>query len=99
MGGSWRGESWWWVEDGSSGAAPRPAPPRPALQHLASPRRASGAWTGAIIASLLEMPLEAAMGSILAGVVLAGLIMTTLTLAGKVRPSENSHGRGEEVKR
>jgi len=47
------------------------------------PAPGTGAWTGAIIASLLEMPLEAAMGSILAGVVLAGLIMTTLTLAGK----------------
>ena len=48
------------------------------------PAPGTGAWTGAIIASLLDMPLQEAMGSILAGVVLAGGIMTVLTLAGKV---------------
>ena len=37
----------------------------------------------AIIAYLLDMPFGTAMASILAGVVLAGGIMTTLTLAGK----------------
>jgi len=44
----------------------------------------TGAWTGALIAYLLDMPLTAAMSSILAGVVLAGAIMTILTLAGRV---------------
>jgi uncharacterized membrane protein len=43
----------------------------------------AGAWTGAIIAYLLDMPFGTAMGAILAGVVLAGGIMTVLTLAGK----------------
>lgn len=47
------------------------------------PAPGTGAWTGALIAALLGMPLQAAMGSILAGVVLAGGIMTLLTLAGK----------------
>jgi len=48
------------------------------------PAPGTGAWTGAIIAYLLDMPLAEAMGAIFAGVVLAGLIMTILTLAGKV---------------
>merc|ERR1719482_2163483 len=48
------------------------------------PAPGTGAWTGAIIAYLLNMPFATAMGSIFAGVVLAGLIMTILTLAGKV---------------
>jgi len=47
------------------------------------PAPGTGAWTGAIIAYLLDMPFGTAMASILAGVVLAGGIMTTLTLAGK----------------
>lgn len=47
------------------------------------PAPGTGAWTGAIIAYLLDMPFATAMGSILAGVVLAGIIMTTLTLAGR----------------
>jgi uncharacterized membrane protein len=47
------------------------------------PLPGTGAWTGAMIASLLRMPVGLAMGSIFAGVVSAGLIMTTLTLAGR----------------
>lgn len=47
------------------------------------PAPGTGAWTGAIIAYLLDMPFGTAMASILAGVVLAGGIMTVLTLAGK----------------
>lgn len=48
------------------------------------PAPGTGAWTGAIIAYLLDMPFAQAMGAILSGVVLAGVIMTVLTLAGKV---------------
>lgn len=48
------------------------------------PLPGTGAWTGAIIAYLLDMPLATAMASIFAGVVLAGVIMTILTLSGKV---------------
>lgn len=47
------------------------------------PAPGTGAWTGAIIAALLRMPVQEAMASILAGVVLAGGIMTVLTLAGQ----------------
>ena len=48
------------------------------------PAPGTGAWTGAIIAYLLDMPFGTAMASIFAGVALAGIIMTILTLAGKV---------------
>merc|ERR1719152_158685 len=44
------------------------------------PAPGTGAWTGAIIAYLLDMPFGTAMASILAGVLLAGVIMTILTL-------------------
>ena len=44
------------------------------------PAPGTGAWTGALIAALLGMPIQAD-GSILVGVVLAGGIMTLLTLA------------------
>merc|ERR1719247_1461208 len=47
------------------------------------PAPGTGAWTGAIIAFILDMPFAEAMWSILAGVIVAGLIMTLLTLAGK----------------
>jgi len=47
------------------------------------PAPGTGAWTGAIIAYLLDMPFGTAMASIFAGVILAGVIMTILTLAGK----------------
>lgn len=47
------------------------------------PAPGTGAWTGAIIAYLLGMPFGTAMGAILAGVLLAGAIMTILTMAGK----------------
>mgnify|MGYP001207656389 FL=1 len=40
------------------------------------PAPGTGAWTGAIIAYLLDMPLPTALGAILSGVVLAGVIMT-----------------------
>ena len=44
------------------------------------PAPGTGAWTGAIIAYLLDMPFSSAMSSIFSGVV---LVMTILTLAGK----------------
>lgn len=47
------------------------------------PAPGTGAWTGAIIAYLLDMPFAPAMGAILSGVLLAASIMTVLTLAGK----------------
>ncbi|GAX13963.1 ferredoxin--NADP+ reductase [Fistulifera solaris] len=47
------------------------------------PLPGTGAWTGAMGAFLLGMPLAVAFTSIFAGVVSAGVIMTAITLAGK----------------
>jgi ferredoxin--NADP+ reductase len=47
------------------------------------PLPGTGAWTGAMGAFLLGMPLLTALTSIFTGVVTAGLIMSAITLAGK----------------
>ena len=47
------------------------------------PLPGTGAWTGAMGAFLLNMPLAQALTSIFAGVVAAGVIMSAITLAGK----------------
>eukprot|EP00980_Cylindrotheca_fusiformis_P031165 scaffold25921_cov137-Cylindrotheca_fusiformis.AAC.8 len=47
------------------------------------PLPGTGAWTGAMGAFLLDMPTGFALSSIFAGVVSAGLIMSTITLAGR----------------
>ena len=59
------------------------SPPALAL-FVGVPAPGTGAWTGAIIAYLLDMPFGTAMASIFSGVLLAAVIMTVLTLAGKV---------------
>lgn len=46
------------------------------------PLPGTGGWTGAMVAHLLGMPFGLAAASIFGGVVMAGLIMTALTLAG-----------------
>ncbi len=46
------------------------------------PLPGTGAWTGALAAAFLDMPLRRAMPSILLGVLLAGCIMTGLTHVG-----------------
>ncbi len=46
------------------------------------PLPGTGAWTGALAAAFLDMPLRKAMPSIILGVILAGLIMTGLTHLG-----------------
>jgi hypothetical protein len=48
------------------------------------PAPGTGGWTGVVIAYLLNMSFAEAMSSVTCGVMLAGLIMTILTLAGKV---------------
>ena len=48
------------------------------------PAPGTGGWTGAIIGYLLGMGFGEAMSAIVSGVILAGVIMTILTLAGKV---------------
>jgi ferredoxin--NADP+ reductase len=47
------------------------------------PLPGTGAWTGAMGAFLLGMPLWAAMTSIFTGVLTAGIIMSAITLMGK----------------
>ena len=46
---------------------------------VAIPLPGTGAWTGALAAAFLDMPLRKALPSIFLGVVTAGLIMTALT--------------------
>ena len=46
------------------------------------PLPGTGAWTGALAAAFLDMPLRKAMPSIIAGGVLAGCIKTGLTQVG-----------------
>lgn len=49
---------------------------------VAIPLPATGAWTGAMVAFVLGMSFRHAMVSILAGVLVAGVIMTVLSLMG-----------------
>ena len=46
---------------------------------VAIPLPGTGAWTGALIAALLDIRLKAALPVILAGVIFAGLIITGIT--------------------
>ena len=52
------------------------------LLFVAIPLPGTGAWTGALAAAFLDMPLRKAMPSIVLGVILAGCIMTGLTSLG-----------------
>lgn len=52
------------------------------LLFVAIPLPGTGAWTGALAAAFLDMPLRKAMPSIILGVILAGCIMTGLTHLG-----------------
>lgn len=52
------------------------------LLFVGIPLPGTGAWTGALAAAFLDMPLRKAMPSILLGVILAGCIMTGLTHLG-----------------
>ena len=49
---------------------------------VAIPLPGTGAWTGALVAAFLDMPLRKALPSIFAGVLLAGGIMSLLTVFG-----------------
>ena len=46
---------------------------------MAIPLPGTGAWTGALAAAFLDMPLRKALPSIFLGVATAGLIMTFAT--------------------
>jgi uncharacterized membrane protein len=47
---------------------------------VAIPLPGTGAWTGALIAAMLDMRLKSAVPMILLGVIIAGLIVTLLTV-------------------
>lgn len=46
---------------------------------VAIPLPGTGAWTGALVAAMLDMRLKRAMPAIIVGVIVAGIIVTTVT--------------------
>ena len=46
---------------------------------VAIPLPGTGAWTGALVAAMMDMRLKRAMPAITLGVIIAGVIVTTLT--------------------
>ena len=49
---------------------------------VAIPLPGTGAWTGALIAAMMDMPLKKAFPSIALGVITAAMIVTTVTFLG-----------------
>lgn len=49
------------------------------MTFVAIPLPGTGAWTGALIAALLDMPVKKALPAIFLGVIIAAVIMTCLT--------------------
>ena len=49
------------------------------MTFVAIPLPGTGAWTGALIAALLNMPVRKALPSIFLGVMIAAAIMTGIT--------------------
>lgn len=49
---------------------------------VAIPLPGTGAWTGALIAAMMDMPLKKAFPSVALGVVCAAMIVTTVTFLG-----------------
>lgn len=47
---------------------------------VAIPLPGTGAWTGALVAAILDMPLKSALPTILLGVMIAGLLVLGLTM-------------------
>lgn len=46
---------------------------------VAIPLPGTGAWTGALVAAMMDMRLKRAMPAIILGVIIAGIVVTTLT--------------------
>lgn len=46
---------------------------------VAIPLPGTGAWTGALVAAMMDMRLKRAMPAIIVGVIVAGIIVTTVT--------------------
>ena len=49
------------------------------MRLVAIPLPATGAWTGALVAAMLDMRLKRAMPAIIVGVIVAGIIVTSVT--------------------
>lgn len=47
---------------------------------VAVPLPGTGAWTGAMVAAILDMPLRSAVPTILLGVIIAGIVVLGLTM-------------------
>ena len=52
------------------------------VQKLGIPLRGSGAWTGTLAASILDMDFKSTIIAVMLGVLLAGIIMMVLSVAG-----------------
>jgi uncharacterized membrane protein len=52
------------------------------LLFVGIPLPGTGAWTGTLAASILDMDFKSAVGAVMLGVILAGVIMMTLSFAG-----------------
>ena len=46
---------------------------------VAIPLPGTGAWTGALVAAMMDMRLKRAMPAIILGVIIAGIVVTTIT--------------------
>ena len=51
---------------------------------VAIPLPGTGAWTGALVAAMLDMSLRRALPAVFIGVVIAGIIVTTITYGAAV---------------
>jgi len=51
---------------------------------VAIPLPGTGAWTGALVAAMLDMQLRRALPAIFIGVIIAGIIVTTITYGATV---------------
>ena len=49
---------------------------------VASPLPGTGAWTGSLVAALMQMPLKKAVPCVFTGVIIAAIIMTVVTKLG-----------------
>jgi uncharacterized membrane protein len=52
------------------------------LLFVGIPLPGTGAWTGTLAASILDMDFKSTVGAVMLGVILAGVIMMTLSFAG-----------------
>ena len=44
----------------------------------------TGAWTGSLVSHILGLPKKSSISAIIQGVIVSGIIMTILSLSGKI---------------